>query len=144
PVLWLARRSRMPREILPLIVLAATFVPLLLFAHPQQGVFRDWDVFAQAGVACSLVAAWLAAEAGSSWLLAPLALSAIVPTLLWLASAHDVERGVTRVLAFMAGPPARTSEEEAKTFEYVGLRRFRMRQWNEAAQAFDQSAARIP
>jgi len=40
----------------PLEVLVAPFI------HPAQGLFRDWDDFASAGVALSMIAAWLVGE----------------------------------------------------------------------------------
>ena len=40
-------------------MLALSFAPLLLFIHPIQGVFRDLEMFAPAGLALAMLAAYV-------------------------------------------------------------------------------------
>src|SRR5207247_7268357 len=60
--LLLALSLRRRPEAPVLLALLLPFVALLLFVHPRQGQFRDWDVFTAAGVSLSLLTAWLVGE----------------------------------------------------------------------------------
>ena len=137
------------RELLVLGVLA---LPMLLagpFIHPAQGLFRDWDDFAAAGVAFSLVTAWVAGEAlrrapRQAWVAATIAAAVAVPAVQWLALHADTERGRARVSAFVSEPPQRTPAERAKTWDYVGIVSYRAEHWSDAAAAFAHAAETGP
>lgn len=149
PLLVVPRNRRPVREVLPLAVISVSFLIAMLFVHPQQGVFRDWDVFAPGGVALSMTAAWLVAGALAerrerAWLAAPILLAALVPTLQWLVHHHDVDRGLARARAIAAGPPARDATTRSQVWDYVGLRTFRLERWTDAEEAFRLSVAAVP
>src|SRR4029450_3209809 len=53
-----------------LAALALPWIGMTLLIHPPQGMFRDWDNYSAAGVALSMIAAWLVAESSAgarSW-----------------------------------------------------------------------------
>ena len=76
---WLSSVRREParrNEAWLLLGLALSFVPSLLFVYVTQGPFRDWDAFAGAGVATSLLVGWILCETlrdceRMSWLAVP-------------------------------------------------------------------------
>jgi tetratricopeptide (TPR) repeat protein len=143
------RRLPRGREAALLFTLAVPFVGLLLFVHPSQGVFRDYDVLAESGIALALLTAWLAGETlrrapAFAWLGLAVALAAAAPGVQWLAHQTDVDRGLARVAALMEGPPARGPEERGKTWDYVGVRDFNRERWAESAAAFARAAETQP
>jgi tetratricopeptide (TPR) repeat protein len=145
----LAPALRRRPECAVLLALLAPFVGLLLFVHPRQGQFRDWDVFTAAGVAVSLIAAWLAGEAlrGSprhAWLAAALVICALAPALQWLMHNHDMRRGMARVEAYLAGPPVRGSEERALLHNFLALRHEAINQLDAAAESYARAAELAP
>jgi hypothetical protein len=142
-----AWRSR--PEFGPLALLAATLFAMMLLVHPQQGMFRDWDVFATLGVALSLVAALAIGESlravpARAWLAVPVVASAALFTLQWLLHQADLDRGLVRVHAFMSEPPARSELNETTTWEYLGIRNNRAGRWEDAAVAYREAARRLP
>lgn len=137
------------RELAVLLALALPFVVLMLAIHPAQGMFRDWDDFAETGVALSLVAAWLVGETlraspRHAWVAATAIAVTLLPTVQWMAMQSDVARGLDRVHALLAEPPARTPGERGKTWDYVGIRNYRLERWDAAAAAFEQAARTAP
>jgi tetratricopeptide (TPR) repeat protein len=145
----LASALRRRPECAVLLALLAPFVGLLLFVHPRQGQFRDWDVFTAAGVAVSLVAAWLAGETlrGSprhAWLAVALVCGALAPALQWLMHNHDTLRGMSRVEAYLAGPPLRGTEERALLHNFLALRHEAFDQLDAAAESYARAAALAP
>ena len=134
------------------IVLLALLVPLtglLLFVHPRQGQFRDWDVFAAAGVAVSLVTAWLVGETlrgapRHAWLAVAVVLGALAPSLQWLMHNHDERRGMARVEAYIAGPPLRGTEERALLHNFLALRHEDFEQFDAAAESYARAAELAP
>ena len=141
----LARRT----ETIVLPALLVPFVGLLLFVHPRQGQFRDWDVFTAAGVTVSLVTAWLVGETlrGSSrnaWLAAAVVLGSLAPSVQWLMHNHDVKRGVARVEAYIAGPPMREAEERAQLHNFLGLRHEAWDELEAAAESYARAAELAP
>lgn len=133
------------RELLLLSTLALPFVALIPFIHAQQGLFRDWDDFAAAGMGVSLLAAWLLGEtlraAGArAWLALPLCLAAAVPSAQWLVHHTDTERSLARVRAFVLEPPPRTSFERAMTWQYLGMTCLAWSRPAEAADAYAHAA----
>jgi tetratricopeptide (TPR) repeat protein len=148
-VLLLGRAPGRGRELALLAVLAAPFVLTVPLLHPAQGLYRDWDDFAAAGQALSLVTAWLVAETlravpGRSWLAAAVTLGAAAAALQWLAHFADLNRGLERVEAFMTEPPRRGDAERAKTWDYLGIRNLRVGRWDVAARAFANAAETAP
>ncbi len=130
-------------------LLVGAFAPMVCFAHPQQGVYRDWDVFVPAGLTLTLCAAWtfarLAARAGDAARLAPaIAAAAAMPTLLLLAIAAVPELGIARVVAYAEGPPERSDTERGLAYEFVGQRHLRNRDYAAAAEALRRSVELLP
>lgn len=130
-------------------LLALPFVGLMPFLHPVQGMVRDWDDFASTGVAISLLTAWYAARAlrgagKSLWLALAVSLGAAAPAAEWLAHNADPERGFARVRALMTEPPLREKSERGNTWDYLGIRFFRLERWDAAAGAFERAAETSP
>lgn len=149
--LVLASRKRKPAGAagrLP-AVLALSFVPLLLFIHPIQGIFRDLDVFAPAGVACALFAAQAIGETLQSrrlpaWLAPALLASVVGPALQWLLHFHDPALGFARARAIALEAPARPEVERARLWDVLAYRAFRDRQWDRAVEASEQAVRYAP
>lgn len=108
---------------------AALVLPPLavaLVVRPQQGVFRDWDMFMPAGVA---VAAWLATRTGErlarardgAHLALPVLVLCVAVSAGWLAHQADVPRATARARAILLGPPARSGDERATGFDRLAL-----------------------
>jgi hypothetical protein len=143
------RRRDPDRAAVPLHVLALTLVPVLLLVRPQQGAFRDWDVFAFAGVA---LAAWSAAALARAWALEPRArwlasgaiAAAVVPTLQWLLIANAPSAGLERVRRLVQGPPKRSSAIEAMTWDFLATQSFRTGDWNASVMAAREAVALAP
>jgi tetratricopeptide (TPR) repeat protein len=133
------------RELALFGALALPFVALMPFIHAQQGLFRDWDDFAAAGMGVALLSAWiLAATARSAgrraWVAVPLVLFAAVPGLQWVVHHTDAERALARVRAFVAEPPPRTGFERAMTWQYLGVNYLAGKRATEAADAYAEAA----
>ncbi len=64
PVLLIASGRSLPRrlEIVPTAAVAVLLLVTSAAIVPQQGIVRDWDVFAPAGMGLSLLVAWLLYE----------------------------------------------------------------------------------
>jgi len=137
------------RELALLVTLALPFVSVMPFLHPARGMYQDWDDFAATGVAVSLIASWVVARVlqGSprhAWLAAAVAGAVMAPSLQWLAHHRDLERGLQRVEAFMAQPPARSGAERATTWDFLGIRYFALERWDDAARAFGHAVETGP
>jgi tetratricopeptide (TPR) repeat protein len=142
--LVLAGRAR-SRATAVLVVLAASWLLVALALFPAQGVFRDWDVFAPAGVALAALGAALAARALGGPKERPraavaVAAAAVFLTTLGLAQAHDRERSWARIEALVAGPPARTPVERSKTWDFLGQSWVQAGRPADAARAFGRAA----
>ena len=136
-------------ELAPLAIMAGSLFAMMLFVHPQQGMFRDWDVFATLGVALSLLAALTIGEslrAGPSraWIAVPVVAVAALFTLQWLVHEANLDRGLARVHAFMNEPPPRSDLNATTTWEYLGIRNNRAERWEDAAVAYREAALRLP
>jgi tetratricopeptide (TPR) repeat protein len=137
------------RELLLLGALAVPLVAFMPLLHPAQGLHRDWDNFAMTGVALSMLVAWLAAEAlRGAPRLAGLALAATLAlathAMAWLAIHSDVDRGLARVTAFVREAPQRSPSSRATTYDYLGIRNFRLGRWEASAGAFARAAETAP
>jgi tetratricopeptide (TPR) repeat protein len=150
PALLLVLRGLVARRAIAVALLALA-LPLALsmvFVHPKQGMFRDWDVFAAAGVALSMVAAWLVGEtlrSGSrDWLAVAVALGVAVPPAQWLLLQHDVPSGLARVEAYLVEPPPRSPGEQALNWSFLHIRQTGLGRYPEAAAAAARAAAFAP
>jgi tetratricopeptide (TPR) repeat protein len=145
----LAPSLRRRREALVLLALVLPFIALMLFVHPRQGLFRDWDVFAAGVVAISFAAAWLIGETlrGQSrhaWLAVAVAAGALAPTAQWLLHNDDPARGLQRIEAYLESAPRRPDEERALLLAYLGVRYQALDRKREGAEAYARAAALAP
>jgi tetratricopeptide (TPR) repeat protein len=136
----IARRPK-GRELAFLAFLALPFVAVAPFVHPGQGYMRDWDDFAAAGMALSLLAAWLVARTLEGaprycWLAVTATLAAVVPSAQWSLHHTDIARGLARVEAFLHEPPSRTASERTRTWDFLGWRKTDLGDYAGAAEAF--------
>ncbi len=132
-----------------LLALLLPQLGLMLFVHPHQGLFRDLDCFAPAGVALSACAAWLVGRAiegapGRAWLAVAVVLGVAAPAVQWMLLPTDLDRGLARARAFMQEPPSRSATERAETWDFLGLRTLRLERYAEAAEAFEHAAETAP
>ncbi|MEO5617641.1 MAG: hypothetical protein ABIS67_07700 [Candidatus Eisenbacteria bacterium] len=137
------------REALLLLALVAPLAGIIPFIHPAQGLFRDWDDFASAAAALGVAGAWVAGEIlrGAprlAWLAPALVLAVAAPTLQWLAVQNDLERGLRRTEALVMGPPRRVGPEWGNTWDYLGVRNYRLERWESSARAFGNAARTSP
>ena len=150
--LWivLARRraAGVGREAALFLLLALPFLVVMPFLHPAQGLFRDWDDFAATGVAISLIVAWTIAQAlresPRHALAVAITMAALAPAVQWLAHNADVDRGFERVRAFVLEPPDRAPRERGTTWDFLGIRNFRLERWEAAAESFGHAASTSP
>jgi tetratricopeptide (TPR) repeat protein len=145
----LGRPRGREREAALLLTLALPWLAMLLLIHPPQGMFRDWDDFAAAGLTLSLLTAWLIAAVVHDapawrWLCVPVVLGAAVPATQWLMHEADMARGLARVEAYLTEPPPRLEEERAKTWDFLGIRYAQLDRWDEAAAAMSRAADLAP
>jgi len=143
-----ARPGRVP-EGLFLLTLAAAFAAPLFFVHPTQGEFRDWDVFAFAAVAITMVAAWalgrtLESSARPRGLAVALALAAFVPTAQWLLSNHELPTGLARVKSYLEEPPRRSDQDRTLAWDYLGTRMTWLDSLDAGADALARAATITP
>jgi hypothetical protein len=144
-----AGRGAATLELGALAALAAPFVAIMVFIHPAQGLFRDWDDFAATGVAVSLIVAWLAAETlrdsrRFAWLAVAVTLGVAVPSLQWLLVHSDSVRGLKRVRAFVTEPPVRPPAQRGTTWDFLGIRSYRLERYAEAEEALSHAAETSP
>lgn len=136
------------REAVLLSLLLLPFLVVMPFLHPAQGLFRDWDDFAATGVAVSLLVGWAVAQALRASprhaLAVAITLAAWAPAVQWLAHNADVDRGFQRVRAFVLEPPPRPPRERGTTWDFLGIRNFRLERYEDAAEAFSHAAATSP
>ncbi len=136
-------------ELTVLLTLLGAFLPELIVSHPQQGLFRDWEVFAPAGIALNIVLAWyvaglLEARAEFSWLMVPVVAGVAIPTLGLLIHSTDLPRGLARVAAYATERPTPSATDQASSWEYIGNRCSQLGWWRESAHAFQQATALAP
>jgi tetratricopeptide (TPR) repeat protein len=139
----LVRASRPERWLLAAMALPA--LAMFLVVKPQQGVFRDLDVFAPAAVMLSVVAAcgvagFLAGAPARSALAPGIALAALVPSALWLFTMHEPRVSLPRIAAFASGAPLRPAGERASIWDFLGTRALAERRASDAAAAYARAA----
>ena len=145
----LSRRAGRGVELLVLAALSIPFLVVMIFIHPAQGLFRDWDDFAATGIALSLIVAWLAAETlrdsrRFAWLAVAVTLGVAVPSLQWLLVHSDSVRGLARVRAFVTEPPERPDAQRGTTWDFLGIRSYRLERYPEAEEALSHAAETSP
>jgi hypothetical protein len=131
------------------LTLWGSFLPALALVQPQQGVFRDWDVFAPAGVAFSVLTAYLAVEMlqkgeARRWLAAPLVALAVVSSFQWLAINRSADRGLARVRAYLSEPPGPEPVDRPLIWDFLASRNLRLHRWAAAADAAAHAAELAP
>ncbi|TMQ67831.1 MAG: hypothetical protein E6K78_03380 [Candidatus Eisenbacteria bacterium] len=153
PAVWAAApalgRRALASSGTALLVLAAPWLVAALFVHGSQGMFRDWDNFAAAGLATSLVSAWLVGETLRraprwEWLGLAVLLGAAAPTTQWLVHNADLPRGLERIEAFLREPPSRGPTERGTTWDFLGIRYAQLLRWDESAAALAHAAETSP
>jgi len=147
----LGRRDAEPDAVLQrrvMMSLAGPFLALAVIYRPDQGVFRDWDVHAEVGVALSLLAAWVLATASrhrhGCRFAAVTTLCVVVPVTQQLVIQSDATLGRARIEAFVDEPPWRSAEERAGTRHYLGTMALMRDDAEEAAREFAAAAAEVP
>lgn len=130
----------------------AALVPalfLLVLVTPQQGMFRDWDVFVIPGVLLALACArraagWIDAGERPAQRVAPVFASALLGGALWLVQGHEPAAGLARVRAFATEAPARGGPLTGKLWEFLGDRSAALRRWDDAADALRHAVVNEP
>lgn len=148
-LLFLERDARREAPAQVIGAMCLTYLPVVLFVHPQQGIFRDWDVFVPAGVAGAVLTGYLLSRTlerapGGGALAVAVAMSVVTPSAYWLMHFHDAQRGLARVRAFIAEPPSRPTGVVAWTWDFLGTRYYRLGDWDHAAQAQAEAARYAP
>jgi tetratricopeptide (TPR) repeat protein len=151
PILALLREnhSARARELQALAGLALCHAGATLFIHPQQGLFRDWDVMAATGVTLSMLAAWLVMDRlrgspRSSWLGVATTLAVVTMTGEWLLHESRVAEGLRRARAFTEESPRRSDAELGHVWLYVGDRNAQLQDWAASARALARAAQYQP
>lgn len=129
--------------------LALASLPVFAFVHPIQGVFRDLEVFAPAGISLTCFAALavgLSIQRGlvAAWLVPAVLASALLPSAQWLVHFHDADRGLQRARRFATEPPSRDASEVGQLWDLLAYRAFRQQDWPLAVEATRASAASAP
>ncbi len=146
----LPRRTRRSPEVVYLLLLGLACVPIVLLVRPRQGLFRDWEVLAPAAVVFTALAIWTlgarfaTARPPATRLAVATALVAVTPALALLLHAHDVDAGLARARALLAGPPGRDVIERTFLCDFLGERNLALGRWADAAAAYEQEAAVLP
>ena len=136
-------------EILLLLLLLLPLLVAMVFVHPAQGMFRDWDNSIVIGVSLSVLTAWIVGEALREvpqwgWLGLAAALGAAGPALQWMIHHHDVDLGMRRIHAFVVEPPPRTPHERVAALDFLGIRHLHRGEYDQAAEIFRQMVELAP
>lgn len=144
-------RHRSPGENSGLVVwvLALSSLPVFLFVHPIQGIFRDLEVFAPAGLALSV---WSAQVLGQclqrgrvpAWIAPAILVAVLLPTGQWLVHFNDSEAGLNRARLFATELPVRDASEVGQLWDVLAYRAFRQHDWAAAVDASRNSVASAP
>lgn len=151
PVLAVFRGGRSDRalEVGALAGIALCHGGAALLMHPQQGLFRDWDVMVTTGVTLSMLAAWLVMERlraspEAAWLGVASTLAVLTMTGQWLLHESRIDEGLRRAHAFIEEPPRRTDAELGNVWLYIGDRTAQLQDWSASAAALARAAKYQP
>jgi len=151
PILGAFRGDRSDRalEVAVLAGIALCHVGAALLMHPQQGLFRDWDVLVATGVTLSMLAAWLVMERlratpGAAWLGVASTLVVLAMTAQWLLHQSNIGEGLKRARAFIEESPRRTDAELGNVWLYIGDRTAQLQDWGASANALSRAARYQP
>lgn len=130
-------------------LLALVFVPVLLLVHPRQGIFRDLEVFAPAGVAIALLGARAIGRCLPANRLHPVIVPALLaavamPAFQVLMLFHDPAAGFARTRSFATEAPTRPDRELGQVWDFLAYRAFRLGDWDRAVEASAQSVRYAP
>ena len=130
-------------------VLALSGLPILLFIHPIQGVFRDLEVFALCGFSAALLAAFLLGSGFArrrlpGTLAVSLLAAVVLSALQLLVHFHEPDAGLARARAFAVEAPARPEDEIAQLWDLIAYRAFRLQRWPAAVEASEHSVELAP
>ena len=132
-----------------LALVALPYMGLAAVLTPTQGIYRDLDVFAMSGMAMALILAavfghWARRGRLAAWLALPVAVGAVALTLPKLVVQSQLETGLTRVEAWVEGPPARSDRDRALTLEFMGARLLHAQRYEEGAALLGRAAHLAP
>ncbi len=123
------------------MLVAMPWLVAIVLVVPQQGMFRDVDVFAPAGFAWSallLLVIAPAVEASQKAGLrtsAPLVMAGVISTLQLLLISATPAAGLDRIHAYATESPARPDNDLGRTWDFLALRAFALEDWREARAA---------
>jgi tetratricopeptide (TPR) repeat protein len=145
---FVARRSART-ELVLLAALVAPWLAVVLLVHPQQGIYRDWDVFAPAGAACAVAAAWAIARAlddprAAAWLGPAAALAVAAPVLQLLVLQADPARALVRIESRLEQEPGIPADERAATWDFIGMRELGLGRDADAERALRKAVEAAP
>ncbi|HTO89658.1 MAG TPA: hypothetical protein VMJ70_00880 [Candidatus Sulfotelmatobacter sp.] len=152
PIVALAPGSALAARRREWVVLLALVVPallILLFVHPRQGLFRDYDVFAPSLVSLALASALLfgdtlRATPARAWLVPALALVTAGAALEHLLLQNQITAGFHRIEAYLEGPPRRSDTERALLWSFVAERQLALDRRDQAVASFAKAADFAP
>jgi hypothetical protein len=137
-------RGLVPSWRLWLWIVAACYLPILLFVQVNHGLFRDWDIFAGWGVSVAvLTSAYLAAQLDLRRGVVPICILALVPAATLIMHHRDSDAVLRRVYTFVRELPRRPVVE-GSVWDYIGLESLRLRRWPEAEEAFGHLVEQAP
>jgi len=144
-----ARLRGLDARLWRLSALTLPWAVALLAIHPQQGIFRDMDVFAAGGVALACFMSFLIIKLLDRKDLDPrvptmIALAVVVPTVQILLVQHNSNNGLKRVAAYASETPVRAEGELGRTWDFLTLRKFVLRDWRGAAAASARAVSYSP
>lgn len=147
PVLIAGWKRERRMEALMLAALLLPWLALTLLIRPQQGVYRDWDVFAPAGMALAMVLAWQLAAVlphARAGLGLAVVLGTAAPAIQWVALQHDVPRALARIESRLGRTPWVDDTERAVTLDFVGMRYLGLSRTEDADRAFMHAVEAAP
>lgn len=147
PALISAFRRERRLEAIALGALLLPWLAVVLVIRPQQGLYRDWDVFTPAGIALALIVAWQLADAlprARAGLAVAATLAVAAPAFQWVALQHDVVRSLARIESRLDRTRWVDATERAVTLDFVGLRYLGLSRTEDANRAFMHAVEAAP
>ena len=147
PLLLLRAGPSRRQETSFLWILAVPFVSMALLYLPPQGLFRDYDGIAAAGVALALVLAHRLGRGlapGRSAAALAILLWCALPAEWWLILQLDRERALARIEQIASGPPERAALVRAHTWDFLGTVRFDAGEYEASKAAYARAVEVAP